>query len=54
MQALAIWEQDPWDIIVLGACFFFFLTMSVVVVVVVINSTRRKSQGQPQDPSKPQ
>ena len=53
MQALAIWEQDPWDIIVLGAC-FFFLTISVSVVVAVIYSTRRKSQGQPQEPSKPQ
>jgi len=54
MQPLAFWVPVHWGIVILGACCFFFLAVAVAVVLVVIYLTRRKSQGQPQDPSKPQ
>ena len=54
MQPLAFWVPGPLEIVILGACCFFFLAMAVAVVLVVIYLTRRKSQGQPQEPSKPQ
>jgi len=54
MQPLAFWMPGPWEIIILGACGFFFLAVPVAVVLVVVYLTRRKSQGQPQEPPKPQ
>jgi hypothetical protein len=54
MQPLAFWVPGVWEIVILGACCFFFLALAVAVVLVVIYLTRRKSQGQPQEPSKPQ
>jgi hypothetical protein len=54
MRLLAMWLPGPWEIVILGACCFFFLAMAVAAVLVVIYLTRRKAQGQPQDPSKPQ
>jgi hypothetical protein len=54
MQPLAFWMAGPWEIIILGACGFFFLAVVVAAVLVVIYLTRRKAQGQPQEPSKPQ
>ncbi|MBE3099723.1 MAG: hypothetical protein IMZ44_21615 [Planctomycetes bacterium] len=54
MQPLAFWMPGHWEIIILGACGFFFLAVAVAAVLVVIYLTRRKSQGQPQAPPKPQ